>query len=370
MEVKCPTLPWEGANEKTAVIGLVCDMMNNGYRNRSDIADLIGVYGDKWKEQNLAMGWSLKGLAVLAYLTHVLDGVDSLPELDPPPLLRFGEVQNPFDVTRNVCAIAHRWRFIEPSEKFFVYLNALELHMGASLPILWEFPDKIEPLQRVCDIFFSFFKTEHLYRNALSGQKVKSDPISQEKDDWFKKKVATAKQAGTANPMVRRLYLKTALVPGEDDAHARSEHGIFSGTYADILPTQRPIIASDSVTDSSHDFDVEGACGVLYFHLIDIEIKKSAGYDWSDNNLFFDYMIDADFHFRLETRKHPWILLIGKTYYIRYPKKKMSYYTTSAKEAISMWFWIFWEQDKDGLFFDGTDVFSMENLNSNFVFCR
>jgi hypothetical protein len=361
-KTKIPKLPWKDHESPMFVMGLIRSSMEHGYTGRSDFRDAIGVYGLGWNKQNLGErnNWSMRSLAVLS----CLDGSEkreNLPSLNYPPGLNFGPLNTPFDIQRLIVHIAHRWRYAAPTEDFWVFVNAVEVHFANTLSTLWPEMKNIEPLQRSCDILACIFKAEQIYCTPLQGPKLDCDPVPEEFARWISDRLVSSRRSVRETPEAQRICMSAAIFAGEEDAHARHENGVFAGKFRDILESQRPTVSTDALSDASRDMATDFACGIINFFVISTLIRKHCGFNWIDHNLFIDFTVPADMHFILERRNQPWIVLIANSYFIRYPNRQVTYRTTSSVQAIYMWFKLFWEDGEDE-FFDGEHFRSMTTL--------
>ncbi len=85
MTTYIPSIPWERAGKEGDVIALIDKCMSDGYANRGRLFDLIAVHGSEWAMQSLPKQWSMRALAVVAYL----DGLDlsKIPTKELPLIL-------------------------------------------------------------------------------------------------------------------------------------------------------------------------------------------------------------------------------------------------------------------------------------------
>lgn len=358
--VKVPKAPWDYDENLSQVMDLIQSFMEHGYDSRSRLFDLIAVHGSEWKSQDLPEYWSIRALAVLTYL----DGLESKsPDLVLPEGLRFNNNQfnYPYDYCKLVFHIAHKWRTITPSHELWRLIHNLAYHLSEVRQQIWNNPTNVVDLQRICDIYASFFTSQYVFDTLLDATREPAFKSSEEVSMWMQGQINTTKKSKAANAEIQRLYMQTSLFPGEDDSHARFECGVFASGYRDILESQRPNVSADAIWDQLHDFDVDGACGILKFYIINIMIRKNCHYSWVLHNLFVDINITTDIIKKLGGRRQPWIVLIGNTYYIREPQKLTTYVTQSSEDAIFTWFKLFWEQGEKE-FFDGLDLFDMTRL--------
>ena len=267
----------------------------------------------------------------------------------------------PFDYCKLIFHVAHKWRYITPTLDLWTFLNAMEKRMALVRQNVWSNPTHVEYLQKICDIYACWFTIQYVYDNYLDATKEPAFKVPGDVSEWMHGQIMTTKKSKAANAEIQRLYMQTSLFPGEEDAHARFECGVFASGYRDILESQRPNVSADAIWDQLHDFDVDGACGILKFYIISIMIRKNCRYNWIENNLFIDLNLTTDLLKRLDGRRHPWIVLICNTYFIRDPIRLVTYHTTSSEEAIYTWFKLFWDQGEDE-FFDGQDLFDMTRL--------
>lgn len=355
-----PKIPWDYDDNMSQVMDLVYSFMEQGYDSRSRLFDLIAVHGSEWKSQDLPDYWSIRALAVLTYL----DGLESKkPNLIIPEGLRFNRQQfnHPYDYCKFVFHIAHKWRTLVPTIELWNLIHCLAYSVSAIRRHIWENPTNVTDLQRICDIYANFFTSQYVFDTLLDATHEPAFKASTELTEWMKGQIRTTKKSKAANALIQRLYMQTSLFPGEEDAHARFESGVFASGYRDILESQRPNVSADAIWDQLHDFDVEGACGILKFYIINMTVQKSCQYNWGQHNLFIDISITTDLIKKLKGRTQPWIVLIGNTYHIRDPKKLVTYVTQSSEDAIFTWFKLFWEQGEKE-FFDGLDYFDMTRL--------
>jgi hypothetical protein len=352
MTTYIPSIPWERSGKEGDVIALIDKCMSDGYSNRERLFDLIAVHGSEWAMQSLPKQWSMRALAVVAYL----DGLD---------LSKIPTKELPFDTCRELARIAQKWRHTSPTEDFWTSCNAYEYHIALTARQLWPEPDTTGHLMRSCDILACMFKAQYTFRTLLEGSKVPCEAAPLALTNWLERQVATERQASAErNPAVERLYIDAVVFPGETDAHARAESGVFSQGGRDILDSQRPNVATEAICTLLSDFDTLGACGVLYFYAVATLIKKSCQYDWIRSNLFFDFQMSSDLQVFIPNRDHPWIVLICNTYFVRHPRSEKSYFSKDSREAIYMWFKLFWE-DENEEFFDGYDYHCMTGIASN-----
>lgn len=359
--VKVPKVPWDYEEDYASVMRLMDDMMQKGYDSSSKLRDLIAVHGSEWKAQDLPEYWSIRGLAVLTFF----DGLDltKIPEFEIPQGLRYGmgHLAHSYDYCKLIFHIAHKWRTVTPTHEVWRYISALEKHVTIITREIWSQPSQVLDLQRLCDIYYYFFKAQYVFYNLLDATQEKAFKVPEEVTLWMNGQINTTRRAKAANAEIQRLYMQTSLFPGEEDSHARFECGVFASGYRDILESQRPNVSADAIWDQLHDFDVDGACGILRFYIVSIMIKKNCQYDWVRNNLFIDLNMTSDLILKLDGRQQPWIVLICNTYYIRNPKNMVTYFTTSSEEAIYTWFKLFWDLGEEE-FFDGLDLYDMTRL--------
>lgn len=360
-QVSVPKVPWDYDMNQSQVMDMVGEIMEHGYNSRSKFFDLIAYHGSEWKSQDLPEYWSIRALAVLTYLDW-LEG-DS-PDIIIPKGLKFnkGQLSRPYDYVKLLFHVSHKWRVITPDDELWTFLSAMEFRIGATRRQLWQTPNMhITDLQKVCDIYAIFFTVQYFFYTVLDSTKEPAFKTPENVTAWMQGQINITKRARITNSEIQRLYMRSSLFPGEDDAHARFECGVFSSGYRDVLESQRPNVSADAIWDHLHEFDTDGACGILKFYIISIIIKRTCQYDWVENNLFIDQLITSEVIQKLEGRSQPWIVLICNTYFIREPRKLITYYTTSSEEAIYTWFKLFWEQGEEE-FFDGNDLYDMTRL--------
>jgi len=333
------------------VMALVDDCVTGGYSDRWALFSLIAVYGLDWNAQIFRNQWSARALAVVAYL----DGVDAAAD----------DEQKAFDVCRDLEKLAHWWRRSEPTGEFWSSCIALEARLASAARRLWPRPVDVGPLQRSCDILACVMKTRHAVATLLEGELATCAPAPRGLLDWLAQQIEIGKQAASErNPEVERLYMSAELFPGEEDGHARAANGVFAPNGLDVAETQRPNVAFDALATRIADFDTEGACGVLYFHVVARQVRKNCKFDWVRNNLFIDFQLSSERQVMLPLRRNPWILLVGNTYCVRHPRGNTTYYSQDSREAIDTWFRLFWG-DGEKEFFDGEDFYSMLSLPSS-----
>lgn len=341
--------------------------------------NLLGAYSEQWKAQGMKFQWSLKALGTLFYLDSVEDGRlpwDKLPALDPPRGLRFngGKIFKPYDIFQFLNLFARRWRQLEIGKETLAYARRMEVYLAHARHVLYPVPEHTEPLQRACDQLCHIFKAEFIFRDLLGGEEQLFDsPRASDKLVKYLETQGNVIRGGQPNnPEIKRLFLGVDAVPGEDDAHARMEHGVFSDSHRDIFETQRSTVATETVWASTHTYNLQRSLGVLNFYSINSMMKRTCRFNWVSSVLLTDLDMATDTIFDKHYVTDPWIVVLMGHYYIRDPINKKTYKTSSSADAIACWFSVFWDlgDENKGSFFDGLKRYDLTRIPSSIPFSR
>ena len=349
---------------KKQYMDLVWQAYRGGFTEARRLEELIAVRGDQWKEQDIvaAPGWSLKSMAVFVLLKH-------LPHvrqyLAPPPNLRWPGHQDG-DLLARMAMLARRWRYLEPSEGLWQYLETLKFDLGSKMLEMWPEPDA--GLAYYCEVVAQIIKNQFLFREHVKPM-FKDDPgeIRADMERWAREEIDSHKKmiTGQTPPELTRLYMSPVIRPGESDAHARTEGGVFAKNHRDILESHRPNICAEGLWEACGNFDTDGFNGILVFALLERISKQYCHFIWIANNVFLDTEIETDTMIRLAWRKHPYIIYMFGVYLIVNPERLAYFETRSPVLAIQTWFQEFWRSD-DHKFFDGNRRYKLKDLPKSF----
>lgn len=341
-----------------------------------EMRNLLGVYSDQWREQDMPGLWSLKAFGVAIYLDSVKAGsrpFSALPPLDPPVGLRFnrGVIEAPFDVFQFLNLVARRWRWLEMGEELSKYIRRLEVYVAHARRVLYKGPFQAEPLQDACDQLCAVFKSEYIYYELMGGpeQHQPSPKAGKRLLEYLESQAKLMRKGQQDNPTVRRLYLSTQVFPGESDSHARLEHGVFAENHRDIIESKRPGVAVESLWSRTQEYDTEGSMGILHFYSVNSVLRRVASFDWLSSILHVDTDISTEAILDLHWAMDPWILIVAGRYHIRDPVNNVTYVAKESADAIACWFNIFWARG-DSTFFDGVNPHDLSSIPVRLPFSR
>lgn len=353
-------------------------LMRDGLHGELEkLRNVIAVYSEQWQAQDMPHLWSLKDLAVAIYLDNVPKGarpLEAIPALEAPPGVRFngGKIEKPLDALRALNLLCRRWRTLDVS--IFEYARRLEPYVAHVRRVIYPVPFNSEPLQNACGQLAMVFKGEYIFKELLGGPaqlSSRSLKSGQELKNWLERQAMLMRKSQSENPSVRRIYMEPQMLPGEDSAHARTEHGVFAEGYRDIFESQRPAVAVDAVWTRAHEYDNIGAMGILDFNSVNAVLWRACKFDWLGCILHVDLSATTETLLTLPKTRDPWIMILFGKYYIRDPVNTVTYVAEKSYDAIACWFSVFWNTcDSDCTFFDGVNPHDMKNIPSRIPISR
>lgn len=349
---------------KSEWMDIIHRVHQRGYRSKDDLHNLIAVRGSEWKSQDIvsAPGWSLKSMAVYAFLEHM----EHEPQRCIAPRGLGWPGNKDGDLLCRIKQVSRKWRSISMSSELWEYLDALIHEFANRLKRIW--PSPAPNLPFYCDVIAQIMRDRYLF-NTYIGPWTEKDPrpVRDDFSRWIDAEIESHKRlmTGQVPGEIVRLYMQPVICPAEEDQHARTEGGVFAHNHRDILESQRPNIAAESLWESCGNFDVEGSGGILIFSLLERISKQYCHFDWISNNLFIDTEIETDTLLVLPYRIYPFILFMFGSYYIIDPSRRTWCQTKSSSQAIQTWFRAFWKSGENK-FFDGNRRYDLRDMPSSF----
>lgn len=355
------------------VFELLMEIRNapKGSVDPEELRKLIAVYGEDWKVQDMPHLWSLREFAVTVYLDLIAtDTLDFPTNLQPPPGVRWnkGVMNRAIDSLQALNLVCRKWRTVTPS--VFDYVRRLEPYIAAAKNECFPDPSDAEPLQNACGQLFVLFKAEYILNELLGGptNSFEARKSSQELRQWLDNRANLVRKSMADNPVVRRMYLQPAMIPNEDAANARTEHGVFAEGLRDIFESQRPAVAIDAIWAKAYQYDNKGSCGILDLNSVNSIIRKSITADWCLTVFHMDMYVSTSTLLELPRVAEPWIMLLMGKYYIHDPVHNNTFCTPSSADAIACWFAVFWETTPKKMLFDGSTNHDLSGLNPRLPF--